>query len=97
MSRRRHRSRRQNGGPPRKSKAARPLIVRLLVFLVKILIVVMLSPFVLVFSMFMGLVLPNGAGAHVVSEMFSRLFDRLFGPNAQEFIFTGKRRRGFFD
>ena len=92
-SRRRHRHR----GPPGQNRAARPFIVRLGIFIAKIAIILVLGPFVLLLSVFLGFVLPHGAGGHVVTELFSRLFDRLFGPNAQEIIVSGKRHRGFLD
>lgn len=87
MSRRKSRRR-----PPRYH---RPFALRALIFIAKLALLIMVLPFLLALMFAFALLLPGQASGRVVASLFDRILDWLVGPESQEIVVTGKRRRSF--
>lgn len=87
MSHRRSRRR-----PPRYH---RPFALRALIFVAKLAILIMVLPSLFALMLLFAIFLPSHASGRVVASLFDRVLDWLVGPESQEIVVTGKRRRAF--
>ena len=80
-----------------KRKANRPqhrLVLRAVVFVVKLALLLAALPFAFMLFFALSIVLGRGEIMVLIAE---RALDWLLGPKSQEFVVTGKRRRGFLE
>jgi hypothetical protein len=89
MSRRRHKNRHH------RPRSARSFALRAVIFLCKLALLIMVLPFLLALMFVFAFLLPGQASGRVVGSLFDRVLDWLVGPESQEIVVTGKRRRPF--
>jgi len=89
MSRRRHKNRH------RRPHCARPFAPRAVIFLFKLAPLIMVLPLLLALMFIFAFLLSGDASGRVVGSLFDRVLQWLIGPESQEIIVTGKRRRPF--
>lgn len=53
----------------------------------------MIAPFVVALVIVISAVLPGHTGSRIVTDLFSRLADKILWPNSYDVTITGKRRR----
>ncbi len=87
MSRRRSRRRPQ--------RYRRPFALRALIFIAKLALLMAVLPFLLALMFALAFLLPGPASGRVVGSLFDRMLDWLVGPESQEIVVTGNRRRPF--
>ena len=81
---------------PRRLLARRrrqPPTFRVVVFPAKLALLPLLLPAVFALMVVLGFMLPPQASGRVVGSLFDRVLDWLMGPESQEFVISGKRRR----
>ena len=64
-----------------------------MIFVAKLGLLLLVLPLLLV--LMFAFLLPSHASGRVVASLFDRVLDWLVGPESQEIIVTGKRRRSF--
>lgn len=93
--RRREHGHNQGGNGSHRPQRRRPFALRAVLFLGKLALLIFLLPVLLLLMFFFAFALPSHASGQVVGKFFDRVLDWLVGPESQEIIVTGKRRKGF--